>query len=335
MHEMDPILPKNYSDDFKQVLSQPYNNFRENLPVVKYKNSFFTHSGIGLKKFKLIPETLFQNISEKHKKHFYKYALYKYFFGKNIRVKGKNILLIHNHWSKGYHHWVMECLSKISLIDPSQYTLILPDDYGEFAFDGIALFDFKEVIRIPGESGIKVDEVTLIANPNSGHYKPTFLAAYRQQLIEKCSAKCAIESPIDYIYISRKNDRLRKIENEDEVINLVAKYGFKVVDIGTLNFYQQVVLFSKCKAYISIHGAALTNAMFMPKGAKVLELYRSIKKGDPWMNTCYWNLVTASGLDYYYQFCEHGKCYDTSIDNTNIIVDIPTFERNIKSMLEG
>lgn len=332
---MYTILPKNYSDDFKQVLSQPYNEYREDLPIVKYNNCFITHSGIGLKGFKLIEETLFENIPEKYRKHFYKYALFKYFLGKKLRLKRKNFLLIHNHWSKGYHHWVMECLGKILHIDTSQYTLLMPNDYGKFAFDGIALFDFKEVIRIPHNCGMKLDSVSIIANPNSGHYSSSFLSTYRQQLIDKCSTKCIIESSPEYIYVSRKNDRLRHIENEDEVINLVSNYGFKVIDISTLDFYQQVMVFSKCKAYITIHGAALTNAMFMPKGAKVLELYRAINKVNSWMNTCYWNLATASGLDYYYQFCEHGKCFDTSIDNTNIIVDVPTLEMNIKLMLEG
>src|SRR5579863_5511945 len=107
MPEINVILPKNYSDDFKQVLSQPYNSFRKNLPVVRYKNLFFTHTGIGLKWFRFIPETFFENLSKGQIKHFKRYALYKYFLGKKTRVRDHNILLIHNHWSQGYHHWLM------------------------------------------------------------------------------------------------------------------------------------------------------------------------------------------------------------------------------------
>jgi len=330
---MSIILPKNYGDDFEQVLSQPYNKYRDNLPVVKYTDSYFTYSGIGLKRFRLIEETLFSNITKKHRQHFYKYALYKYFFGKNIRIGGENILLLHNHWSKGYHHWVTECLMKISLIKPSEFTLVIPDDYHRFAFDSIALYGFKEIIRIPGNCGFKINAVTLISNPNSGHYAPSLLEPFKQQLIEKCANKCSIVKSPDYIYVSRRNERIRKVENEDEVIGLLSGYGFKVIEIDKLNFYEQVILFSTCKIYVSIHGAALTNAIFMPKGAKVLELYRSLKYFNGWMNTCYWNLVTASGLDYYYQFCEHGSNSNVSVDNTNIAVDIPLLEKNIKIML--
>ena len=330
---MTPILPQNYADDFKQVLSQPYNNYRESLPVATYENAYFTHSGIGLKNHKLINETLFENITLKHRKHFYKYALYKHLLGKNIRIKGDALLLLHNHWTTGYHHWVTEFLVKMAYLDASQYTLLIPEDYGQFAFESISLFDFKKVKKIPVGSGLSTKKITLIANPNSGHYNPVLLALLKTKLIDKCNAVGNPMEPSERIYISRKAARLRKVENEDAVISLLTQYGFRVIDVDKLNFFEQVQLFSQCKVFVSIHGAALTNAMFMPKGGKVLELYRSLVDDNPWMNTCYWNLVTASGLDYYYQFCGRGANYDASADNTNIIVNIPKLEENIRLML--
>lgn len=328
-----PILPRNYTQDFKQVLSQPYNKYRENLPVGIYNNAYLTNTGIGLKSFKLIDETIFNNITRQHRKHFYKYALYKYLLGRNIRINGDNLLLMHNHWTNGYHHWVTECLTKMVCLDTAQYTLVIPEDYGQFAFDSISLFNFKEIKKIPARSGLFAKEITLVANPNSGHYNPALLASLKDKLIEKCAAKAISIEPFERIYISRKTVPLRRVENEEDVIGLLTRYGFNTIDIEKLNFFQQVQLFSRCKAFVSIHGAALTNAMFMPKRGKVLELYRSLKNDSLWMNTCYWNLVTASGLDYYYQFCEHGANYGTSADNTNIIVDIPKLEQNIKLML--
>jgi len=330
---MTPTLPKNYTDDFKQVLAQSYNSYRENLPIVTYKNAYFTHSGIGLRRFKLINETLFDNITPKHRKHFYKYAFYKYLMGKNVRIKGDNLLLLHNHWTTGYHHWVTECLAKMVCLDTSQYTLVVPEYYGQFAFESISLFNFKEVKRIPTGCGLSTNKITLVANPNSGHYNPVLLTSLKTKLIEKCNVVGTSIEPYDRIYVSRKTARLRKVENEEGVINLLSNYRFKVVDIDKLNFFQQVQLFSQCKVFVSIHGAALTNAMFMPKGGKVLELYRSLVNDIPWMNTCYWNLVTASGLDYYYQFCERAANYGTSADNTNLIVDIPKLEENMRLIL--
>ncbi len=331
---MKVILPENYADDFKSVLAQPYNNYRESLPIVNYTNCYFTHSGIGLKNFRLIEETLFQNITKKYRQHFYKYALYKYFFSKNIKLKEKNILLIHNHWSSGYHHWLTEALLKLSLIDTRNFTLVIPEDSGKFIYDSIALYNFKEVIKLPKNISLKASEVTLIANPNSGNFNPSLIATLKHQLIEKCKTKVSGAESYDYIYISRKNEQIRKVENEDEVIQLLTSYGFKVIDVMGLSFYQQVMLFSTCKVFVSIHGAALTNAMFMPAGGKVLELYRSLAEGGTWMNTCYYNLVTASGLGYYYQFCKHSAQANANTDKVNIIVDIPMLEKNLQLMIE-
>jgi capsular polysaccharide biosynthesis protein len=331
---MEVILPKNYSDDFKQVLTQPYNAYREKLPTVKYTDCYFTHTGVGLKGFKLIEETLFSNITKEHRKHFYKYALYKYLTGKKLKLSGKNILLIHNHWSSGYHHWVTEVLAKLSLVNPEDYTLVIPEDYSRFAFDSLALFNFKEIIKLPKDHGLLASEVTLIANPNSGSYDPSLISSMKQQLIQKCSTKIEKKEAFEYIYISRKNEQQRKVENEDEVIELLSSYGFKVVDVMNLSYYEQVMLFSSSKVLVSIHGAALTNAMFMPAGAKVLELYRNLTDEASWMNTCYYNLVTASGLGYYYQFCKHGANFGANLDKVNIIVDIQKLKKNIQLIMD-
>ena len=156
----------------------------------------------------------------------------------------------------------------------------------------------------------------------------------KQLLIQKCSGKIEKKETFEYIYISRKNEQLRKVENEDEVIELLNSYGFKVVDVMNLSFYEQVILFSSCKVLVSIHGAALTNAMFMPQGAKVLELYRNLTAEASWMNTCYYNLVTASSLDYYYQFCKHGANAGTNLDKVNIVVDIEKLQGNIRLILD-
>jgi capsular polysaccharide biosynthesis protein len=330
---MEVILPKNYSDYFKQVLTQPYNAYRQKLPIVKYPDCYFTNTGIGLKSFKLIEETLFSNITKEHRWHFYKYALYKYITGKKLKLTGKNILLIHNHWSSGYHHWVTEALAKLTLINTEDYILVIPEDYSKFAFDGLGLFNFKEVIRLPKEHGLVASNVTLIANPNSGSYDPSLLSPLKRLLIQKCSGKVEKKEAFEYIYISRKNEAFRKVENENEVIELLGSYGFKVVDIMSLSFYEQVMLFSNCKVLVSIHGAALTNAMFMPSGSKVLELYRNLTEEASWMNTCYYNLVTVSGLDYYYQFCKHGTYSGPNLDKVNIVVDIEKLKKNIQLIM--
>ena len=65
------------------------------------------------------------------------------------------------------------------------------------------------------------------------------------------------------IYISRQLASVRKIKNEDDVIKILINYGFHILKAEELNFWDQIRLFSNCKHLISIHGAGLTNCIFI------------------------------------------------------------------------
>ncbi len=126
---------------------------------------------------------------------------------------------------------------------------------------------------------------------------------------------------------------MRRVENETEVMGVLERYGFRMVEPASLSFSEQVRVFSECRTLVSVHGAGITNCIFMPRSAHVLELYRTIDCADPWMNPCYWKLCEAAGLRYYYQFCAHGRNDGDTIDHVNIIVDTAKLERNIQLML--
>jgi capsular polysaccharide biosynthesis protein len=84
---------------------------------------------------------------------------------------------------------------------------------------------------------------------------------------------------------------------------------------------------------VSVHGAGLTNCLFMPERGRVLELYRALASKQDGMNACYWRLATASNLDYYYQFCAHGENRGGDIDRIDIRVDVEKLKRNVEAML--
>jgi hypothetical protein len=58
------------------------------------------------------------------------------------------------------------------------------------------------------------------------------------------------------IYITRKNERARRISNEDELIYYLSKLGFEMIDPGQLDFFEQVNYFKNAEYIVSAHGAA-------------------------------------------------------------------------------
>jgi len=97
------------------------------------------------------------------------------------------------------------------------------------------------------------------------------------------------------IYISRKNARSRKVLNEDKVIELLTRHGFKTVELELFPVSEQVRLFSNAEAIVSAHGGGLTNLVFCQPGTKVLECF-----SPNYVNVLYWILSSHINLNYHY-----------------------------------
>jgi len=97
---------------------------------------------------------------------------------------------------------------------------------------------------------------------------------------------------INKVYISRTGTR--KILNEDEVIDVLSKRNFVSVQPENLSFYDQVSLFSGASVIVGPHGSGMTNILFAPDNAKVLEIRNRNYNGN-----CYLWLSNKLGFDYY------------------------------------
>jgi capsular polysaccharide biosynthesis protein len=74
------------------------------------------------------------------------------------------------------------------------------------------------------------------------------------------------------LYVSRSDASVRRVVNEAELVPALRKLGFEVVVPGRLSFEQQVAAFAGASVIVGPHGAGLTNMVFAPPGARVVEL---------------------------------------------------------------
>ena len=86
------------------------------------------------------------------------------------------------------------------------------------------------------------------------------------------------------IYIDRSDSKsnhrnLRKITNEDEVVDYFKKEDFSIIRLGDLNFVDQVNLFNNASHIIGLHGAGFANLVFCKQNTFVLE-FKSITAGN-------------------------------------------------------
>jgi capsular polysaccharide biosynthesis protein len=74
------------------------------------------------------------------------------------------------------------------------------------------------------------------------------------------------------LFISRRDSARRSILNEDDVFSALAPLGFERVVPGEMSVAEQVATFSGARVIVAAHGAGLTNMLFAPPGAAIIEL---------------------------------------------------------------
>ena len=136
---------------------------------------------------------------------------------------------------------------------------------------------------------------------------------------------------IDKLYVSRQLAPRRKVINEDEIINILEKYGFTIFHPENYTFLEQVAIFSRVKYLVGEHGSGLTNLIFMSKKTSVLELHKNKTNELDRPGFLFWYMAEALDINYYHQLCEtYGK---EDYFEGDYLIDAGLFERNLIKML--
>lgn len=166
--------------------------------------------------------------------------------------------------------------------DTDKVVIAVRDDLSQIQIDIydalIKKYPNLEIIKISPYEKLVCDKLINLYTYTKGKHENLFANEY-MDFINKLFIDYYFESEdevradaFDLIYISRKDTKLRNILNEDELLPVLEKYGFKVVITGNIPFKEQIKLFKNAKAIITTHGAALTNLMFIEEGTRILEL---------------------------------------------------------------
>ena len=75
------------------------------------------------------------------------------------------------------------------------------------------------------------------------------------------------------IYFSRKAQKTRRLENEDSLLEVLARHGVEVLSPESLPHADQVRLMTEVRRLVGVEGAALTNMLFADKPITVLEIF--------------------------------------------------------------
>lgn len=190
--------------------------------------------------------------------------------------------------STNYWHWFFEALPKLVIIaDRDKSALVLMPhslEKTDYVHDAIRFLGLENVRFIPRTHSVQVGRLWQMTK---SQYHPEMLMRVRDLVLAHFPRH---EGPAN-VYISRNDAGKRRVLNEAEDLRpLLDARGFETLEMSKLSFAQQVGAMRGCSTLMSMHGAGLTNMLFMPRGGSVIEFRTN--------NSCFVTLAEALGLQH-------------------------------------
>lgn len=319
------------SNNSKKAIPNSFHNFpKENIQICNSRNVIVLKNNVVLSSLLIKEASIFDNLPFNHWLKTYKWTYLSFFkniTGIKVIRNEKNYFHIFNMWSNGYHHWITEVAPKLFLYEEELRNgiILVPLNSPKFIIEFLNLFGFKNLLFFNSPMFLK--RLNIIENTYSGHYSSEFLTLFKKKVKKK------IETNGDElkIYVSRRKSKNRRIVNEEEIINYLIHQKFEIIDSEDLDFIDQVKLFSLCNILLSIHGAALTNLIFMKPGTQVIELFPEINITNNEFNSCYYRLSSAMKINHEYLFCKfEGGVNNLKLNTVNLTVDLNKLKEKLE-----
>lgn len=192
-----------------------------------------------------------------------------------------------NAWSRSYWHWIIECLPRLEGVEFFQNqtgikpVIIIEPNPTSWQIDSLKLlgYDLNDCVYWNKE---KLQIKRLIVSSYRKQYdqvygiqSPSACRWVRQRVLSNITENESSDILFSSrIFVSRRKALSRKITNENDVIEALAKFGFVDYILEEISFLEQVKLFAQAKVVVAPHGAGLTNIIFA-QNLTVIELISS------------------------------------------------------------
>lgn len=237
-----------------------------------------------------------------------------------------------------YYHWMIELLPQIGILKYCNIDLSTIDKFVVNNIDSSYKIESLKLLGIPESKILQSSEFPhiqanrLIATTPIYQSKFWGIQFLRESFLNdiKLSEDAKLEhGKTSRIYIVRENaPNRRSIINGDEVLNFLTNLGFKPVKLETMSLLEQVFLFSRADIIVAPHGAGLTNVIFCPITAKVIEFFN-----PGYVNPCYWKLCNQVGLKHY-NLIDQNKSSRPDEAYDNFVKDLFVDLHELKQLIE-
>lgn len=179
----------------------------------------------------------------------------------------------------GFYHFLTEVvgdwwfLKKMGFNKDSFDLFIIHDGGKTWQKNILDLLDIEKD-KIRSSFGFREKDIDLVI-PYRGKGSPLNVPSWTcRALCEEIGVQESQKKGYRKVYISRKDATRRRMVNEAVLTGKLEKIGFEIVECENLNVREQQDLFGSAKIIVAGHGAALTNLVWCPENALVLDIHQ-------------------------------------------------------------
>lgn len=273
---------KDAKKEWKDVLSKKWLHPTPSFTILN-NSMLIGEYGTAIWKGKVVLPTVYNSLGyllnrvEKRQIVFHKLLIKSRTYEHGISLAGR--------LNDNYYHWVTEALPLLQYIPHDKhnsYKVFVNKSAPSFVMEYLKLFGINEdqVVKLKPKRKIKIKNLLIGSLPFRRHinnsplwathiYDPLSYKFVRDKALSSLSIASNGETNI---YISREDAMSRKVDNEDEVFQLLQQFGYVKVLLSSLSVGDQIALFSSAKNLVTPHGAGLTNMIFS-SAIKIIEFY--------------------------------------------------------------
>lgn len=233
--------------------------------------------------------------------------------------------------SENFWHWMIDCLPKLRTLEQAMagqpLTVCMPSTvlgFQRFALESSLPPNFHLVYLDPEtDPWIQPERfvwASMISGLCMGVLPQDYYDAIRGPIFKRLGLP-ATHMKTERLYISRRNAGHRRVRNEDALVELLADYGFRSVQLEKLPFEEQVALFHRAEIVVGPHGAGL-GTIFFSGDIDLVALYSTNNPGN------YFHSL-ACGLGQRHHFL----CSNEAHEDDWLEADLPAVQRLLETEL--
>jgi len=237
---------------------------------------------------------------------------------------------VHSCFIDNLWHWMLDSLPRIHSLEKvapkTGLTLLMPAGSNKYVRETLRciLPDHFKVEYVSDPEWLKTELFlwpSLVSGRCMGLLPREYYDAIRSRMFKKYDLPRQ-HTKKERLYISRAGAGHRRVLNEDAVMQLLGKFGFRKVTLQEMSFREQVELLHRAEFVIGPHGSGF-GGTFFSGDIDVVVLY-STRIPPNYFHTL------ALGLGQRHHFV----CHDMKWEDDDFAADLPALERVLKDELK-